>query len=72
MRFSYESEHLEMGFPGRVLARAIYKIRKENKVEVVYEADVPGEESTPINMTNHTYWNLSGDFQESTVQQHSL
>lgn len=41
--FSYESEHLEMGFPGRVQARCIYKVTKENKVGVSYEADIQGE-----------------------------
>jgi aldose 1-epimerase len=27
---------------------------------------------TPINLTNHAYWNLSGDFAEPTVSEHTL
>lgn len=27
---------------------------------------------TPINLTNHAYWNLSGDFKELTIGDHEL
>jgi galactose mutarotase-like enzyme len=27
---------------------------------------------TPINLCNHAYWNLSGDFSENTVENHTL
>lgn len=27
---------------------------------------------TPINLCNHAYWNLSGDFSETTVSDHLL
>jgi len=27
---------------------------------------------TPINLCNHTYWNLSGDFKEPTIADHKL
>jgi aldose 1-epimerase len=30
------------------------------------------EKVTHVNMTNHTYWNLSGDFKESTIKEHKL
>ena len=27
---------------------------------------------TPVNLCNHTYWNLSGDFEHKTVHEHLL
>lgn len=27
---------------------------------------------TPVNMTNHAYWNLSGDFKDVTITDHQL
>ena len=29
-------------------------------------------EKCPVNLTNHTYWNLSGEFQEAKVNNHGL
>lgn len=27
---------------------------------------------TPVNLTNHAYWNLSGDFQQPTIVDHHM
>jgi len=37
----------------------------------VMHDEVDGLE-TPINLCNHAYWNLSGDFAEPTVANHRL
>ena len=53
----------------------MYLINAQNKLLMVYSASVPASDDgyiTPINMTNHTYWNLSGDFKEPTIADHSL
>ena len=49
----------DSGFPGTVNARVCYGLADENRLTIRYEAtsDAP----TVINMTNHTYFNLSGD-----------
>ncbi|KAI2631282.1 galactose mutarotase-like protein [Xylaria nigripes] len=68
VQFTLRSEDGDEGFPGEVLAKVIYttgKIREGNKEAVVlgmeYEAElVGGAEETVINMTNHSYFNLSG------------
>ena len=46
-------------FPGEVKAYVTYTLTADNKIDIEYEAttDAP----TVINMTNHSYFNLSGD-----------
>ena len=42
---------------------------------MVWEAEAVGDDpskKTPINLTNHAYWNLSGDFKEATIADHHL
>lgn len=47
------------GFPGTVTAFVTYTLTPKNQIDIRYEAttDAP----TVINMTNHSYFNLSGD-----------
>lgn len=49
-------------FPGAVEARVTYRLTDNNALDISYEAttDAP----TIINMTNHSYFNLSGDPQK--------
>ena len=56
---SLVSEDDDSGFPGKVCARVTYTLTDENALDIEYEAvtDAP----TVINMTNHSYFNLSGD-----------
>lgn len=46
-------------FPGAVTAYVTYTLTEDNRLDISYEAttDAP----TVINMTNHSYFNLSGD-----------
>ena len=37
-----------------------------------FPEDTPDTVKTPINLCNHTYWNLSGDFKDATVGDHGL
>lgn len=47
------------GFPGTVTAQVSYELTEDNEIVISYSAttDAP----TIINMTNHSYFNLSGD-----------
>lgn len=49
----------DAGFPGAVEARVTYRLTDDNALDIRYEAtsDAP----TIINLTNHSYFNLSGD-----------
>jgi aldose 1-epimerase len=56
--FEYRSPDGEEGFPGELTARAEYSLSDANELWSVFTAvsDAP----TPVNMTNHAYWNLAG------------
>lgn len=49
----------DANFPGNVTADVTFTLTEENAIDILYEAtsDAP----TIINMTNHSYFNLSGD-----------
>ncbi|MFC0270364.1 aldose epimerase family protein [Metabacillus herbersteinensis] len=66
--FTYHSKAMEMGYPGNVDVTVSYRLIK-NELIAEYEATV--DERTPINMTNHSYFNLSGNAKE-TVHNHKL
>ena len=46
-------------FPGNVTATVTYTLTSDNTLDMKFEATTDKE--TVINMTNHSYWNLSGD-----------
>ena len=73
VKFTRTSPNLEQEFPGVVEATSWYLINSANKLIMVWEASTPDEDiQTPINMTNHAYWNLSGDFADSSIATHQL
>ncbi len=46
-------------FPGELTAKVTYTLTEDNAIEINYEASTTKQ--TVINMTNHSYFNLSGD-----------
>jgi aldose 1-epimerase len=58
VRLARVSPHGEEGFPGRLEVAATYWLDESGALHIAYEAttDAP----TVVNLTNHTYWNLSG------------
>lgn len=66
LTFTYKSPHLENGFPGEVDFKVIYTLEKNNlKIEYFGESD----RDTYINLTNHTYFNLSGNEKNNIKEQ---
>jgi aldose 1-epimerase len=59
VRFELDSPDGDCGFPGNVKASVTYGLTKSNEIVAIYEAksDAP----TPINLTNHSYFNLAGE-----------
>ncbi|MGW1022138.1 aldose epimerase family protein [Streptomyces sp. NPDC002577] len=58
VRLSRVSPHGEEGFPGRLKVSATYSLDESGALRIAYEAvtDAP----TVVNLTNHSYWNLTG------------
>jgi aldose 1-epimerase len=49
----------DANFPGNVVAKVTYTLTDENAIDIAYEATT--DKTTIINMTNHSYFNLTGD-----------
>lgn len=58
--FSRFSADKEEGYPGSLFVRVTYSITSSNELDMVFEAS-GNEVPTIVNMTNHAYWNLSGN-----------
>ncbi len=58
VRFRYHSRDREEGYPGNLEVEASYALTDSDALVMAFQAtaDAP----TPVNLTNHTYWNLAG------------
>ena len=56
IRFHYVSEDMEEGYPGKLSLTVTYRLL-ENEVHLIYDA--LSDQDTIINITNHTYFNLT-------------
>lgn len=56
-------------FPGHVKAKVTYNLTDDNAIVIAYEAST--DAPTVVNMTNHSYFNLSGD-PSRTILDHLL
>lgn len=68
--FSLLSEDGDQGYPHEVVVEAIYDFDDENSLEITLLAKSDG--TTPVNLTNHTYWNLAGEASGRTILDHEL
>lgn len=69
LRLSLESPDGEEGYPGTVNVTVTYILRHDNALAIHYEATT--DKTTPINLTNHAYFNLAG-YASGTVLDHVL
>ncbi len=58
VKLSYFSADMEEGFPGNLTVHLTYTLTENNALRMEYRATT--DKATPINFTNHTYFNLKG------------
>lgn len=62
---TYLSEDGEAGFPGNLNVKVTMTLTNDNAIDLQYEAETDKE--TVVNLTNHSYFNLSGDANNSIL-----
>jgi aldose 1-epimerase len=66
---SYSSKDGEEGYPGNFSVDVMYSLSDDNGLKIEYAAVT--DKATPVNLTNHCYFNLSAGV-DSTILDHEL
>ncbi len=69
LQLTYLSKDGEEGYPGNLNCKVWYTFTSNDELIIEYFATT--DKKTPINLTNHSYFNLSGDF-GNTILEHQL
>lgn len=69
LTLNYISKDGEEGYPGNLKVTVKYTLTEDNELKIEYNAET--DKATPVNLTNHTYFNLSGDV-SNTILNHTL
>jgi aldose 1-epimerase len=64
--FSYTSPDGEESYPGTLKARVSYTLTERNELVIEYEATT--DKPTPLNLTQHSYFNLAGEGRGDILQ----
>ncbi|NND07447.1 MAG: galactose mutarotase [Saprospiraceae bacterium] len=65
----YLSKHMEEGYPGNLTCKVIFSLNIKNELKIQYEAKT--DQTTLVNMTHHSYFNLYGAG-KGTIHDHQI
>lgn len=65
----YLSKDGEEGYPGNLKVNVTYTLTEANELNIEYNAET--DKTTVVNLTNHSYFNLTGDA-SNTILNHTL
>lgn len=63
--FSYTSVDGDQGYPGNLSIQVVYLLTLANELKISFRAET--DRPTPVDLTNHAYWNLAGAGQGSIL-----
>lgn len=66
VKFTYLSKDMEEGFPGNLTTTVTYSLNNDDELKIDYSAST--DKPTPINLTNHAYFDLAGAGDESVLK----
>jgi len=69
LQLTYTSKDGEQGFPGNLKIKVVYTLTADNALQIAYTATT--DKATPVNLTNHCYFNLSGG-KQPTILDHMV
>ena len=69
VEMSYLSVDGEEGYPGNLNIKVTYSLSNANELQIAYEATT--DKKTPVNLTSHVYFNLSGNMKRD-IEDHLL
>ncbi len=58
VELAYLSPHLEENYPGNLAVKCVYTLNNKNELTIEYFAET--DQATVVNLTNHSYFNLTG------------